>query len=116
VEEMMMQTDVLFNEASRLAPLDKARLLDLLFNSFSDTLQQNHEHDGLGYEFVNELLATTERIKHYPNAWTQLSKRTRRCLMHRFPYAVIFRLVKSTQEVQIIDLMHQKQKPRYALS
>jgi hypothetical protein len=43
VEEMMMQTDVLFNEALRLAPLDKARLLDLLFNSFSDTLQQNHE-------------------------------------------------------------------------
>lgn len=76
----------------------------------------NHEHDGLGYEFVNEFLAVTERIKHYPNAWTPLSKRTRRCLMHRFPYSVIFRCVKSTQEIQIIDLMHQKQKPRYSLS
>ncbi|HEY9017381.1 type II toxin-antitoxin system RelE/ParE family toxin [Thiomicrospira sp.] len=73
----------------------------------------NNELDGLGYELVHEFLAALSRIQAYPEAWTPLSKRTRRCLMHRFPYSVIFRIVKSKSELQIIDLMHQKQKPRF---
>lgn len=73
----------------------------------------NEEMSGLGYEFVEEFAAALSRIKAHPEAWTELSKRTRRCLIHRFPYSVIFRLLKSEGEIQIIDLMHHKQKPRY---
>jgi plasmid stabilization system protein ParE len=73
----------------------------------------NDELSGLGYEFVQEFLSAVERIQLYPEAWTPLSKRTRRCLVNRFPYSVIFRIVESKNEIQIIDLMHQKQKPKY---
>lgn len=73
----------------------------------------NDELSGLGFEFVQEFLSAVDRIQLHPNAWTPLSKRTRRCLINRFPYSVIFRVVESKNEIQIIDLMHQKQKPRY---
>lgn len=73
----------------------------------------NDERAGLGYEFVQEFMATLERIQAQPEAWTPLSKRTRRCLMKRFPYSVIFRVVKEQQQIQVVDLMHQKQKPKY---
>ncbi|SFR49392.1 type II toxin-antitoxin system RelE/ParE family toxin [Thiomicrospira sp. ALE5] len=73
----------------------------------------NAQMGGLGYEFVQEFVAAVSRIKAHPEAWTLLSKRTRRCLVNRFPYSVIFRLVKSRDEIQIIDLMHYKQKPKY---
>lgn len=72
----------------------------------------NEERAGLGYEFVQEFMATLERIQAQPEAWTPLSKRTRRCLMKRFPYSVIFRVVKEQDQIQIIELMHQKQQPR----
>ena len=73
----------------------------------------NDELAGLGYEFVDEFLSALSRIQAHPEAWTALSKRTRRCLIHRFHYSVIFRVVKSKNELQIIDLMHQSQKPKY---
>ena len=73
----------------------------------------NSEMGGLGYEFVEEFVSAVSRIKAHPEAWTPLSKRTRRCLINRFPYSVIFRLIKSRNEIQIIDLMHHKQKPKY---
>jgi len=72
----------------------------------------NEERAGLGYEFVQEFMATLDRIHSQPEAWTPLSKRTRRCLMKRFPYSVVFRIVKKHCQIQIVDLMHQKQKPR----
>ena len=73
----------------------------------------NSEMSGLGYEFVEEFVSAISRIRAHPEAWTPLSKRTRRCLINRFPYSVIFRLVNSRCEIQVIDLMHHKQKPKY---
>ncbi|NCN68124.1 MAG: hypothetical protein COW74_07370 [Piscirickettsiaceae bacterium CG18_big_fil_WC_8_21_14_2_50_44_103] len=73
----------------------------------------NAEMGGLGYEFVEEFVSSLSRIETHPEAWTLLSKRTRRCLINRFPYSVIFRLVKTRNQIQIIDLMHHKQKPKY---
>ena len=39
----------------------------------------NDEQPGLGADFASEVRKTLERILQYPNAWTQVSKRTRRC-------------------------------------
>ena len=72
----------------------------------------NEQRAGLGYEFVQEFVSALERIHLQPEAWTPLSKRTRRCLIQRFPYSVIYRIVKKHHQIQIVDLMHQKQKPR----
>ena len=40
---------------------------------------------GLGLEFAEEVYATIARIIQYPDAWSVLSKNSRRCLVNRFP-------------------------------
>lgn len=39
----------------------------------------NYQHQGLGDEFLKEVLKTIDLIQKYPNAWQKLSDLTRRC-------------------------------------
>jgi len=66
---------------------------------------------GLGGKFAKEVYSTIHRIIQYPELWSKLSKNTRRCLMNRFPYGVIYQILD--KEVLIIALMHLKREPRY---
>ena len=50
----------------------------------------DEQRTGLGLEFSEEVVRALERINHYPEAWSQLSSRIRRCLVNRFPYSVIY--------------------------
>ena len=52
----------------------------------------NEERPGLGFEFSDSVKDTITRITNYPLAWTALSKRTRRALVHRFPYSIIYEI------------------------
>ncbi len=47
---------------------------------------------GLGIEFAEEIYATITRIIQYPDAWSALSKNSRRCLVNRFPYGVVYQI------------------------
>ena len=47
---------------------------------------------GLGIEFAQEVNAAIARIIQYPDAWSPMSKSTRRCLVNRFPFGVISRI------------------------
>ena len=44
----------------------------------------------LGLDFAEEVYAAIQRVSAYPEAWVAMSKNTRRCLVNRFPYGVIF--------------------------
>ena len=59
-----------------LAPAE-AELLDAV-------AYYNSEGEGLGYEFAAEIRRTIARIIEHPNAWTAISKHTRRCRLNRF--------------------------------
>ena len=52
----------------------------------------NRQSEGLGLEFAAEVKRGLGRILQYPAAWTPLSKRTRRCRLNRFPYALLYQL------------------------
>lgn len=69
----------------------------------------NDQCAGLGFEFAAEIRRTLSRIRHFPSAWTKLSPRTRRCLTHRFPYAVIFQYTDS--QLIVVAVMHLKREP-----
>lgn len=71
----------------------------------------NEQNDGLGFEFALEVQKTIERISQYPDAWTELSKRTRRCRCNRFPYGIIYYLKDDL--IIIVAIMHFKRKPDY---
>jgi hypothetical protein len=45
---------------------------------------------GLGSRFVEELNRAIKLILQFPNAWSPLSKRSRRCPLRHFPYHVIY--------------------------
>jgi len=66
---------------------------------------------GLGLEFAEELYATVTRISAYPTAWTPLSKTTRRCLLNRFPYGLIYQI--KIDVVRIIAVSNLQRRPRY---
>ena len=66
---------------------------------------------GLGLEFSKEIFSTIQRIVHFPEAWPDLSRYTRRCLSKRFPYGVIYQITEG--EIIIIAVMQQNREPDY---
>jgi len=69
----------------------------------------NEQSEGLGFEFAAEVHRTLERILQYPEAWTQISKRTRRCRTNRFPYGLIFQIRE--KRILIVAVMHLSRNP-----
>ncbi len=67
--------------------------------------------EGLGLEFSLEVFATVSRILKFPNAWSPYSNRSRRCLLKRFPYGIVYRVVGD--EVVIFAVMQLNRKPGY---
>ncbi|WP_114984862.1 type II toxin-antitoxin system RelE/ParE family toxin [Cyclonatronum proteinivorum] len=66
---------------------------------------------GLGDEFLNEILITFKRIKSNPKAWPVFTVRTRRCLVHKFPYGVVYQIRKD--EILVVAIYHLHRKPFY---
>jgi toxin ParE1/3/4 len=66
---------------------------------------------GLGLEYAQEIYAAIKRIIQYPEAWPPLSKKTRRCLVNRFPFGIIYQ-VKSGL-LKIIAVADLRRRPNY---
>ncbi|MEW6381255.1 MAG: type II toxin-antitoxin system RelE/ParE family toxin [bacterium] len=70
----------------------------------------NAQKEGLGFEFAEEVKETIERIIQYPEAWSLISQRTRRCRTKRFPYGIIYQIRGNT--ILVIAVMHLHREPR----
>ena len=66
---------------------------------------------GLGDDFRDEVQATLERIQRFPLAWGKLSANTRRCLMHHFPYGIIYSILES--KIVVLAIAHLHREPEY---
>ena len=66
---------------------------------------------GLGLEYTQEIYAAIKRIIQFPEAWPPLSKKTRRCLVNRFPFGIIYQ-VKSGLLI-IIAVADLRRRPNY---
>ncbi len=71
----------------------------------------NEQQAGLGYDFAKEVADTIARILRYPEAWTKLSKRTRRCRTKRFPYGVVYQ--NRGNKILVVAVGHLRRKPWY---
>lgn len=71
----------------------------------------NECQDDLGLAFAKEVSKSIKNILSYPQAWPSLSKNTRRCLIKRFPYGIIYQI--SCDEIYIIAIMQLNRKPTY---
>ena len=89
----------------------KITYLDAADAEFQDAIDYyNTQAVGLGFEFSDEVKAAVARIRNYPKAWTPLSKRTRRCQVHRFPYSIIYSL--RSDLIVIVAIQHHRRKPQ----
>ena len=76
----------------------------------------NHYEDiepSLGYQFAIEVYAAVERIKANPRLWPLLNDEVRRCLIHRFPYGIIYSIDDVQSTVLILAVMHLHREPGY---
>ena len=67
--------------------------------------------NGLGLQFAKDVYTAIQNILVFPHAWTPLSRNTRRCLVKRFPYSVIYQI--EDEKIIIIAIMHLNRKPEY---
>jgi hypothetical protein len=65
----------------------------------------------LGWDFAKEVYSTVQNISSFPNAWAVLSKNTRRCLVNRFPFGILYQ--KKENEILIVAVMQLNRKPDY---
>ncbi|MBE9138821.1 type II toxin-antitoxin system RelE/ParE family toxin [Nodosilinea sp. LEGE 07088] len=64
----------------------------------------------LGREFLDEIDGTIQRILLNPKAWKLLDGEIRRCRLRKFPYGIVYTLVKD-DFVLIISVMHLHRHP-----
>lgn len=75
----------------------------------SATLDYESKEKGLGARFLAEVDQAVARIVMAPEAWRRLSARTRRCLVNRFPFGILYQV--RTTEVLIVSVMDLRRAP-----
>jgi plasmid stabilization system protein ParE len=66
---------------------------------------------GLGQQFKQEVRRAVRRITEYPEAWSIERDSIRRCLLHRFPYKLLYAI--RDQQIIVLAVAHQHRKPDY---
>jgi toxin ParE1/3/4 len=66
---------------------------------------------GLGAAFTKEIEAAIERILQAPNSFRVVSQDVRRCLVHTFPFGILYTVEQAS--ILIVSVMHLRRKPGY---
>jgi plasmid stabilization system protein ParE len=66
---------------------------------------------GLGKEFLKDVETALDSNARRPKLWRKLRGRFRRCLVHRFPYGIIYAVEDDT--VYVAAVMHLRREPGY---
>jgi len=72
------------------------------------------EYSGLGHRFKEEVRKAALRIVEYPQAWSIERGDVRRCLLHKFPYKLMYSVEEN--HILVIAVAHQHRKPDYWVS
>jgi len=65
----------------------------------------------LADEFMEEMERALAFIAKTPESWPSFEAGTRRFLLCRFPYSIIYRLREN--EIEVLAVAHAKRRPRY---
>lgn len=67
------------------------------------------ERKGLGEELLDEIRVTAQLVVARPEAYQVLHRQTRRALVHRFPYALFYRILDDM--VVFVGCFHTSRDP-----
>jgi len=66
---------------------------------------------GLGRKFLDEVIETIDLIAQFPQLWSQNSAHTRKAVLRKFPYNLIYSI--NNNNIYIIAVAHQNRIPEY---
>ena len=69
------------------------------------------EFEGLGKRFLTEVKKAVVRISEYPKAWSVERGEVRKCLLHRFPYKLLYSIERD--HIHVMAVAHLHRKPDY---
>jgi plasmid stabilization system protein ParE len=71
-----------------------------------------NEQTNLGRRFCDEVARAINRIVDHPMAYQAFSTQTRRCLIAKFPYGIVYEYSQSGNEILIVAIGHLHRGPR----
>ena len=71
----------------------------------------NLQSPGLGARFLDEILETIELVSRFPELWTQNTINTRKAVLRKFPFNLIYSRLED--KIYIIAIAHQNREPEY---
>lgn len=66
---------------------------------------------GLGEDFSLEVFLAIQNVLEFPTAWPILDGDVRRCLVNRFPFAILYSIEQG--KIHIVAVMHLHREPEY---
>jgi plasmid stabilization system protein ParE len=61
--------------------------------------------------FLSELEHAVGRVREAPERWPRIAGRLRRYVLPRFPFSLVYRLMRT--EIEVIAVAHHRRKPGY---
>ena len=90
----------------------KVTFLELAEAEFDDAVAYyESELPGLGGQFRAEDSRSLKRIIDFPTSYQSFDPRTRRCLIARFPYGIIYSFDPDAAEILVVALSHLHRRP-----
>ena len=69
------------------------------------------QREGLGYDFLDEVLTTCETISENPILYPVIHRHTRRAVIHRFPFGIYYRIEEEI--IVVVAVMHGSRHPKH---
>lgn len=69
------------------------------------------EYSELGRRFKEEVKKAVLRVAEYPKAWSIERGEVRKCLLHKFPYKLMYSVEED--HILVIAVAHQHRRPDY---
>jgi len=92
----------------------EVKFLKLAQAEFDDAIAfYESEQSGLGKRFRAEVLRSVSRIIEFPSAYQEFGQSTRRCLIAKFPYGLIYHHDADQSEILIMAVAHLHRRPDY---
>lgn len=94
--------------------------MEIIFLPPADTELEDAIHfyenqlKGLGHQFYTEVVKAIDFIIQYPEGWHKTGQHTRRFMLKRFPYSILY--VYEEEKIIITAIAHQHRHPESYLN
>lgn len=73
------------------------------------------QRPGLGAEYLHEVDAALRRLEAEPFLFPPVDSHLRRCVVHRFPYTIVFRVL-DRDVIRVLLIRHHRRDPRFGIA